>query len=131
MDGEPEGRISENGGAAQDAGAESLIDLLTGAAIPATPKNRLVQKVLRQLIETYGFDRSTIRTGYRPTARGRRSASVDIVIFRHGQEPTDDSVERVIVCQTQKPYVSACLSSEYGRRKRASSAPSWKRSSTS
>ena len=103
MDEEPQGRMAENDGAAQDAGAETLIDLLTGAAIRATPKNRLVQKVLRQLIETYGFDRSTIRTGYRPTARGRRSASVDIVIFRHGQEPSDDSVERVIVCQTQKP----------------------------
>lgn len=59
--------------------------------------------MLRQLIETYGFDRSIIRTGYRPTARGRRSASVDIAIFQHGQEPSDDSVERVIFCQTQKP----------------------------
>ena len=63
MDEEPEGRMAENDGAAQDAGAETLIDLLTGAAIRSTPKNRLVQKVLRQLIETYGFDRSTIRTG--------------------------------------------------------------------
>ena len=99
----PDGHLAENDGAAQDAGAESLIDLLTGAAIRATPKNRLVQKVLRQLIETYGFDRSAIRTGYRPTAKGKRSASVDIAIFRHGQEPADDSVERVIVCQTQKP----------------------------
>ena len=103
MDEEPEGRIAEIEGAAQDVGAEALIDLLSGAAIRSTPKNRLVQKVLRQLIETYGFDRSTIRTGYRPTAKGKRTASVDIVIFRHGQEPTDDSVERAIVCQTQKP----------------------------
>ena len=59
--------------------------------------------MLRQLIETYGFDRSAIRTGYRPTAKGKRSTSVDIVIFRHGQEPADEAVERVIVCQTQKP----------------------------
>ena len=103
MDEEPEGRMAENEGAAQDAGADALIDLLTGAAIRATPKNRLVQKVLRQLIETYGFDRSTIRTSYRPSARGRRTTSVDIVIFRYGDEPTDNSVERVIVCQTQKP----------------------------
>ena len=103
MDDEPEGRMAENNDAAPDAGAEALIDLLTGAAIRSTPKNRLVQKVLRQLIETYGFDRSTIRTGYRPTAKGKGSASVDIVIFRHGSEPSDDSVERVIVCQTQKP----------------------------
>ena len=103
MDEEPEGRMAENDGGAQDAGAETLIDLLTGAAIRPTPKNRLVQKVLRQLIETYGFDRSNIRTGYRPTPEGKRSAAVDIVIFRDGQEPADDAVERVIVCQTQKP----------------------------
>ena len=95
--------MAENNDAAQDAGAETLIDLLTGAAIRSTPKNRLVQKVLRQLIETYGFDRSTIRIGYRPSAKGKRSKSFDIVIFRHGEEPSDDSVERVIVCQTQKP----------------------------
>ena len=97
MDAEPEGQIAENNGAAHEAGVETLIDLLTGEAIRSTRKNRLVQKVLRQLIETYGFDRSAIRTGYRPTARGKRSASVDIVIFRDGQEPADESVERVIV----------------------------------
>ena len=102
VDEEPQGQLAEINDAAQDAGAETLIDLLTGAALRSTPKNRLVQKVLRQLIETYGFDRSNIRTGYRPTTRGRRSATVDIVIFRDDQEPADDSVERVIVCRTQK-----------------------------
>ena len=103
LGGRPGGNGAENDAAAQDVGAEALIDLLSGAASRSTPKNRLVQKVLRQLIETYGFDRSTIRTGYRPTAKGKRTASIDIVIFRHGEEPSDDSVERVIVCQTQKP----------------------------
>ena len=93
---------AEQGGAARDAGTETLIDLLTGEAVRSTPKNRLVQKVLRQLIETYGFDRSAIRTGYRPTAKGKRPASVDIVIFRGGEEPADEAVERVIVCQPQK-----------------------------
>ena len=102
MDEEPEGRMAENDGDDQDAGAETLIDLLTGVAISPTRKNRLVQKVLRQLIETYGFDRSNIRTRYRPTPEGKRSSAVDIVIFRDGQEPADDSVERVIVCQPQK-----------------------------
>ena len=97
MDEEPEGRMAENDGTAQDAVPETLIDFLTGAAIRDTPKNRLVQKVLRQLIETYGCDRSNIRTGYRPTLEGKRAAAVDIVIVRDGQEPADDSVERVIV----------------------------------
>ena len=47
MDEELEGRMAEDDGGPQDAGAETLIDLLTGAAIRPTPKNRLVQKVLR------------------------------------------------------------------------------------
>ena len=67
----------------------------------ATPKTRLVQKVLRQLIETYGFDRKDIRTRYRLTTAGRRQ-TVDIVIFRRGREALDERVERVIVCQPQK-----------------------------
>ena len=102
MDAEPEGQMAENDRAAQDAGAEALIDLLTGETIRSNRKNRLVQKVLRQLIETYGFDRSAIRTGYRPTVRGRRPAPIDIVIFRRGEEPADEAVERIIVCQPQK-----------------------------
>ena len=103
LGGQSGGNGVEDNGAAQDAVPETLIDLLTGAAVRDTPKNRLIQKVLRQIIETYGFDRSIIRTGYRPTARGRRAASVDIVILRDGREPTDEAVERVIVCQPQKP----------------------------
>jgi len=103
LEGQPPENGREEGGAKLEAGAEILIDLLTGAEIRSTPKSRLVQKVLRQLIETYGFDRSAISTGYRPSARGKRSASVDIVIFRHGEKPADEAVERVIVCQPQKP----------------------------
>ena len=99
----PDDHLAENDGTAPDAGADTLIDLLTGKPVRAIPKNRLVQKVLRQLIETYGFDRAAIRTGYRPAAKGKRSTSVDIVIFRDGQAPADEAVERVIVCQPQKP----------------------------
>ena len=86
----------------EPGGAETLIDILTGESVRATPKTRLVQKVLRQLIETYGFDRNDIRTGYRLTTAGRRQ-TVDIVIFRRGTEALDEHVERVIVCQHQKP----------------------------
>ena len=103
MNEDPERQIAENDGGNPDAGVETLIDLLTGEPVRSTPKNRLMQKVLRQLIETYGFDRSVIRTGYRPAVNGRRPASVDIVIFRSDEEPRDETVERVIVCQPQKP----------------------------
>ena len=38
MDEELPGQMAENNDAAQDAGVETLIDLLTGAAIRSTPK---------------------------------------------------------------------------------------------
>ena len=102
MSSELDGQIAEDGNE-PDTGTETLIDLLTGEELRSTPKNRLVQKVLRQLIETYGFDRRDIRTRYRLTTKGKRQKSVDIVIFRPGAEALDDCVERVIVCQQQEP----------------------------
>ena len=84
------------------SGEETLVDILSGTTLRATPKARLVQKVLRQLIETYGFDRNDIRTRYRLTTAGRRQ-TVDIVILRRGTDALDEHVERVIVCQHQKP----------------------------
>ena len=47
--------------AVPNASGNRLIDLLTGADLRDTGKNPLVQKVLRQLIETYGFDRNDKR----------------------------------------------------------------------
>ena len=102
MNGEPDGQVAANGADEPD-GAEKLVHFLTGAEIPATPKNRLVQRVLRQLIETYGFERRDICAGYRLTAKGKRQKKVDIVIFRRGQKARDEQVERVVVCHPQKP----------------------------
>jgi type I restriction enzyme M protein len=93
----PEGEEEESEGE-----SDALIDILSGQPIPASAKNRLVQKVVRQLLESYGFDRSDIKVGYRLTTAGKRQKSVDIAIVRHGQEPRDENVERVVVCQPQK-----------------------------
>ena len=97
--------VQDNGNdaAGVSADADTLIDVLTGEEISASDKNKLVQKVLRQLIESYGFDRKDIRTGYHLTTQGKRQKSVDIVILRNGKEALDEHVERVIVCQKQKP----------------------------
>ena len=103
MSGERYEEIGENGN--EPDGVGTLIDILTDTEITATGKSRLVQRVLRQLIETYGFDRQDIRTRYRMTAKGKRQKSVDIVILRHGNHALDEHVERVIVCQPQKPRV--------------------------
>ena len=102
MNGEPDGQVAGND-ADEPSGTETLIHVLTGAQVPATPKNRLVQQVLRQLVETYGFDRADMRAGYRLTAKGKRQKFVDIVILRQGEEALDEHVERVVVCQRQKP----------------------------
>jgi type I restriction enzyme M protein len=82
--------------------SEALIDILSGKPIPTSAKNRLVQKVVRQLLESYGFDRADIRVGYRLTTEGKRQKSVDIAIVCHGMQARDENIERVIVCQPQK-----------------------------
>jgi type I restriction enzyme M protein len=93
---------SQDGIEETEGESEALIDILSGEAIPASPKNRLVQKVVRQFLESYGFDRVDIKTGYRLTCAGKRQKFVDIAIIRHGQEARDENVERVVVCQPQK-----------------------------
>ena len=102
MNAETDEPIDEDGVVESGGGADTLIDILTGQAIPASPKNALVQKVIRQLVGSYGFDRADIRAGYRLTTRGKRNKTVDIAILRHGREAVDEQVERVIVCQRQK-----------------------------
>jgi type I restriction enzyme M protein len=82
--------------------SEALIDILTGEEIPASAKNRLVQRVVRQLLESYGFDRADIKVSYRLTTPGKRQKSVDIAIARNGLEARDENIERVVVCQPQK-----------------------------
>ena len=86
----------------QPSEPETIIDILSGQPVSASPKNKLVQSVLRQLIETYGFDRNDLRAGYRLTTAGKRQKTVEIAILRHGQEAVDENVERIVVCVIQK-----------------------------
>jgi len=87
---------------AEESESEVLIDIISGSPIPASSKNRLVQKVVRQLLESYGFDRGDVKVGYRLTTAGRRQKSVDIAIVQHGLEARDENVERIVVCEPQK-----------------------------
>ncbi len=82
--------------------SEALIDILTGKPIAPSAKNRLAQKVVRQLLESYGFDRADIRAPYKLTTAKKGGKSVDVAIVRHGKEPCDENIERVVVCQPQK-----------------------------
>src|SRR5262249_36393554 len=99
---EQENQAEAENGQSQDAEPETLIDSLTGELVALSAKNKLVQSVLRQLIETYGFDRNDLRAGYRLTSAGKRQKTVDIAILQHGAEAVDEHVERIVVCVTQK-----------------------------
>jgi type I restriction enzyme M protein len=79
-----------------------FFDLLTGEKESATPKKLLVQKVLRQLIESYGFDRVDLEVNYSPQIQGRGRKRIDIAVFRPGSEHNNDNLQRVIVCKVQK-----------------------------
>lgn len=91
----------------QDATEENgpdnfFIDILTGNKESASPKKLLVQKVLRQLIESYGFDRNDLEVNYNPQIPGQGRKCIDIAVFRSGAEHTNENLQRVIVCKNQK-----------------------------
>ena len=91
----------------QDAAGESgpdnfFIDILTGNKESASTKKLLVQKVLRQLIKSYGFDRNDLEVNYNPEIPGRARQRIDIAIFRPDAEHSNDTLQRIIVCKTQK-----------------------------
>lgn len=90
-------------GNAEDSGPDNFfIDILTGNKESPSPKKLLVQKVLRRLIESYGFDRDDIEADYKHHIKGGKPAKIDIAIFRPDAEHNNDNLQRVIVCKTQK-----------------------------
>ena len=75
--------------APQDAAEESgpdnfFIDILTSNKESISDKKLLVQKTLRLLIESYGFDRNDLEVNYHPRVEGHMRKRVDIAIFRPG-----------------------------------------------
>jgi type I restriction enzyme M protein len=81
---------------------EAFIDILSSKSLRPTAKNQLIQKVLLQLIETYGFDRDDLAIAYHPEKRTSSRDVIDIVIFRPGADHTDANIQRIITCQPQK-----------------------------
>ena len=89
--------------AAEESGPDNFfIDILTGNKESSSPKKLLVQKMLRQLIESYGFDRDDLEVSYNPQIAGHGRKRIDIAIFRPNAEHTNDNLQRIIVCKTQK-----------------------------
>lgn len=93
--------------ALQDSTEESgpdnfFIDILTGNKERTSAKKLLVQKILRQLIESYGFDRNDLEVDYNPQIPGQGRKRIDIAIFRPNTEHNNDYLQRIIVCKNQK-----------------------------
>jgi type I restriction enzyme M protein len=91
----------------QDASEETgqdifFIDILTGNKENVSAKKLLVQKILRQLIESYGFDRKDLEVNYNPQIAGQGRKRIDIAIFRPGTNHANDNLHRIIVCKNQK-----------------------------
>lgn len=93
--------------ALQDSTEESgpdnfFIDILTGNKERTSAKKLLVQKILRQLIESYGFDRNDLEVDYNPQIPGQGRKRIDIAVFRPNAEHNNEYLQRIIVCKNQK-----------------------------
>lgn len=94
---------SPQGDAVEDNGPDNFfIDILTGNKDSVSPKKLLIQKVLRQLIESYGFDRDDLEVNYNPQIAGQGRKRIDIAIFRPNADHTNGNLQRIIVCKSQK-----------------------------
>ncbi len=88
--------------AAEESGPENFfIDILTGNKESVSDKKLLIQKVLRLLIESYGFDRNDLEVSYHPRIQGHMRKRVAIAVFRPGAEHNNDNLQRIIVCKHQ------------------------------
>lgn len=74
-----------------------FIDILTGNKESVSDKKLIVQKVLRQLIEGYGFSRDDLEVNYNPQISGQGRKRIDIVIFRPNTEHNNENLQRIIV----------------------------------
>ena len=79
-----------------------FIDILTGQKESASAKKLLVQKMLHQLIESYGFDRNDVEVNYNPQIPSKKRKRIDIAIFHPASAHSNDSLQRIIVCKPQK-----------------------------
>lgn len=92
-----------------------------------TPEEHVRQRLLRSLVEEYGYPREDIECFFSINV-GRAKKRPDIVIFGHGRPHTQSEIRAIVEAKTQnmKPedrdngvgqlesYLSACLNAGYG-----------------
>lgn len=85
---------------------DELICVLTGNKKKANAKEQMLQSIILQMNEEYGFEMSDMKRDYSFSFQDeedrRRRASVDLAIFRAGAEKEPENLERIcIVCDTK------------------------------
>lgn len=85
---------------------DELICVLTGNKKKANAKEQMLQSIILQMNEEYGFEMSDMERDYSFSFQDeedrRRRASVDLAIFRAGAEKEPENLERIcIVCDTK------------------------------
>ena len=85
---------------------DELICVLTGNKKKANAKEQMLQSIILQMNEEYGFEMSDMKRDYSfsfQDEEGRKKkVSVDLAIFRAGAEKEPENLERIcIVCDTK------------------------------
>lgn len=116
-----------NGDTVQYVPPGKTISYVTGNLIKDTPEERIRQKILRSLVEEYGYETSQIRINFKISV-GRKKLPVDIAIFHAGKPFLQENI--YIIIETKRPeikindkdngidqlksYVSSCINCEFG-----------------
>ena len=75
-----------------------IMDFITGLQVKDTPKERIRQEVVRQLIFEYEIAPESMEADYRIKVDGKNK-KVDIAIFEAGKEHEEANLVRVVVCR--------------------------------
>lgn len=89
-------------GVENNAPENFFIVMLTGSKESVRAKKLLVQKILRQLVEGYGFSRSDLETDDKPQIPGYRRKRVDIATFELDTEYAIENLKLLVVFTKQK-----------------------------
>ncbi|AIF82367.1 type I restriction-modification system methyltransferase subunit [Candidatus Nitrososphaera evergladensis SR1] len=81
-----------------------LQSYLTQELIKETPEEHVRQRVIRSLVEEYGYDLSQIRVNFKLAVGGKR-LPVDIAVFHDGKPPLQENI--YIIVETKRPEIKS------------------------
>ncbi|MEW6503904.1 MAG: N-6 DNA methylase [Chloroflexota bacterium] len=101
--------------------------IITGKLRPETPEEHVRQRVLRSLIEEYGYDKTDIEVEFSVNL-GRSKKRVDIAIFPPNVDHKQENIKIIVECKREdirptdrdngveqlKSYLSSCANARFG-----------------